>query len=128
MSGYNDTIDAEVAAGRREPVKGQTYSTLEIFNDLALADSPFLQVPWNGKNHNIQTAHMSCEMQVAWAATAAANARWEYVQTTREWCPIFVLASGAPHEFADAERRLDYNGAASGYLWLTPKGHPRKQF
>lgn len=127
--GYGDAIQEQLDAGRYEPKRGVTYTTAQVYNELALADSPCLLVPWNGRNHNVQTGHVGPEAREAWLSTTpAGEARWQYLNTTHEWVPVFVLCEGNPQEFLDAERWIDPHAPPSGSLWITPKGFPRPQF
>lgn len=133
MSYYGQEYDNQIAAGRIEPRAGSVYTTEQIFNGLALPDSPFLQIVWNKRTHNVQTAHMGHEATKKWLDAVAGDRKWRYTHTTKEWCPIFLYVDDRlPIDIVDAERYIVRTGESEdadtvNALWMTPVGFPRKQ-
>ena len=134
MPSYHEVIAERVADGCVEPRRGTVYTTRDIFNELALADTPSLQIVWNGRTHPVQTSHLSDANIVSWLDAGAGNRLWRYERTTSEWIPVFIYVDDRlPIDILDAERWKfqDYEPEYhqhNGALWITPRGFPRKQF
>lgn len=127
---YFSVIAEQVKLGKVEPEKGEIYTTLQLVNGLALADSAFFNFTHNDIHSTVQTSHMTVEQQVEWATGIAKDARWEYLYTTNEWCPIFQLLKGMDAStFCDLEPEIDGWGVVlDDSLWAVPKGFPREQY
>jgi hypothetical protein len=110
------------------PKPQQTYTLREIWEELALLDSPSLQTPVRLPDGGIdrspiQDAHLRVEELLS--VPGMAESRWTYQYTTKEWIPVFHFV-GEPEDAAklvDIEPFID----APGEHWLTPKGFPREQ-
>ena len=127
---YYEEIDEQIRLGRTPPVKGQTYTTDEVYNKLALADSPFLTVVWDGTRRPVQTGHMSRVDIAKWIETCASKARWRYLRTTHEWIPLFDLSDWIdnPTTICEIMKQPDpfLLDDAESRLVVHPKGFPIK--
>jgi hypothetical protein len=112
------------------PRSDQIYTLAEI-SGLYLRDSPFLRGFAAGRHVVIQSSHLTEEELLA--VPGAAESQWRYVRETEEWIPIFefVGPENGIAQFCDMAYAFDWSKEAydhQGELWVTPKGHPRRQF
>lgn len=124
---YFVVIEQERKQGRKEPRAGSVYTTEEIINKLALADSPSLNFRHNGRRGCVQDSHLTKEQLLS--VPGMGERRWKYERTTYEWIPVFNYVDERPiTDVVDLEPYFDFDGTDDRKSWwATPKGFPRDQ-
>jgi hypothetical protein len=104
---------------KMKPIRGNVYTTLQIYQDLDLLDNPFLRFMIDGSIAVIQDSHVATETLLS-SVPKLAELKWQYVRTTHEWIPLFrAVDDAAVLETVDVAKDRD------GDFWVTPKGFPR---
>jgi hypothetical protein len=108
---------------RKSPRAGELYTLEEITKVLYLRDSPALMMELDGKEGCVQNSHLSDEEILS--VPGFAKTWWRFVRETHEWIPVFQWADSTdPREVVVVEPLKD---DPNRYLWIVPKGFPRKQ-
>lgn len=113
----------------KSAVRGNVYTSEQIYKELKLLDCPFLYFHVkDGEQYSvIQTSHVMDDDLLA--IPGFKDLRWIYIRTTLEWIPVFHAVNDE-----EVQKLIDYEKAVDphkeqkdwGY-WVTPKGHPRQQ-
>ena len=109
------------------PKRLQVYTLAEIFNELYLRDSAFLNFWYQGKRCVIQTSHvLDAELLTV---PGFSETKWTYIRETDEWCPIFQFVEQGDDitKYVDIEPSVPMFTDDEPGFWCTPKGFPRQQ-
>lgn len=103
------------------------YTSRQMLKQLTLPDGPswgFWHVATSSMGC-IQDSHLTIEELLS--VPGFADLKWQYIRTTQEWIPVFLIA---PEDYAALLLCLDHVTYRCPYeeremQWFTPKGFPR---